>query len=308
MGRYVVTGGGGFVGRALVRHLESCGHEAIVASRGIHYSHSGTWIEYDLLRPETVANITTQQVDGVFHLAWSTVPGSADKAAGADIRTNVAGTIELFRELAECGIRTVFISSGGTIYGEAGRLPINERHPIKPVGVYGFSKAAAEEGGRLFRRTNDFDIRIARLSNPFGIEHTEGKAQGAASIFAKRILAGDPITIMGDGSIVRDYIDVDDAASAIAALMEITIDSAIEDPSFNIGSGQGVSLLELVHRLEDVTGCPADIRYTAGRDFDVACNILDISKILRLTSWRPSQDLRGGLEKLILGLKSRNAS
>lgn len=289
----------------MVELLQQGGHEVIVASRGIHRSLAEDWIEYDLQRPETIGNIVALQPDGVFHLAWSTVPSSAEQSPSADLRINAAGSLELFRALGLAGARVLFLSSGGTVYGRTDQTPVSEDHPPNPIGMYGMGKLACEQYADLLRRMLSLDVRIARLSNPYGANISDGKAQGAASIFARRILAREEIVIMGDGNVIRDYIDVRDAATAISKLMTAEIDTALI-PVFNIGSGEGASLTRIVSLIEEVSGEQAMVRRAPGRHYDVPYNVLDISKIATLTGWAPSVDLMTGLRSLITCLQMKD--
>ena len=99
----------------------------------------------------TIANLTKLYTDGIFHLAWSTLPGSAEQIPGEDIRTNVAGSLELFPALRKCGVRTVFVSSGGTVYGLPNEVALSDGHPLNPIGVYGLGKLATEQYADLLR-------------------------------------------------------------------------------------------------------------------------------------------------------------
>ncbi len=299
MARFIITGGSGFIGQTLASVLETHGHEVIVASRGFNWHRGRAWVEYDLQRPETISNLIALQADGVFHLAWSTVPASAEHTPEADIRTNVVGSVELFRALSAVGVRTVFLSSGGTVYGVTENRPIPEEHPTDPIGAYGMSKLVVEQYAELFRRSHNFDVRIARLSNPYGINVSEGKAQGAVSIFARRIISNDEVVLMGDGSVVRDYIEVSDAVQALYLIMLADIDNHLANIKFNVGTGTGVSLTEVISLLEEITGVRARVRRTAVRKFDVPYNVLDISKINKEIRWQPRTSIRDGLEELV---------
>ena len=299
MSRYIVTGGCGFIGHALVDLLKQAGHEVFIASRGVYSNSRSGWVEYDLLRPQTIANLLSLQADGVFHLAWSSVPGSAEHMPGVDVRANVAGSVELFSALQKAGLRTLFLSSGGTVYGRTTEFPISEEHPANPIGIYGMGKLAAEQYAGLLQRTDGFDVRIARLSNPYGVNINLGRAQGAASVFARQIIAKEEVCLMGDGSVVRDYIDVENAVRALYLLMQAELVDVPGGAVFNIGSGTGLTLAELISLLEEIAGVKAKIRRVNGRPFDVPYNVLSIGKISSIVDWRPSTGIREGLTQLV---------
>lgn len=304
--RYVITGASGFLGQSLKRLLVSAENEVIDATRARSMDeHRNLWIEYDLKDSSTIANIIEAKPHGIFHLAWSSSPGSAEHDPAGDVTTNLAGTCELFRQLTKLkGVRVVFASSGGTVYGDAGSAPISEKTGINPKSVYGITKAAAERYGVNFRYQHGLDLCIARIANPFGAEQSSAKMQGAAPIFARSILAGDPITIWGDGQTVRDYIAVDDVASALIAIMTSALEGD-DEPIFNVGSGEGVTLNGLIEIIGKLLGIDYRIDYMPGRSFDVPYNVLDIKKITAETGWVPKYQLDQAVGRMVAALKSR---
>jgi UDP-glucose 4-epimerase len=148
------------------------------------------------------------------------------------------------------------------------------------------------------------DARIVRLSNPFGPGQDTKGLLGAASIFAARALAEERIEVWGDGSAIRDYIYVDDAISGLLAMMWAPPDRFDTlDPVVNIGSGQGVSLRELISLLARILEKPIEVHYKPARDFDVRANVLDITLARDLLGWRPEISLEDGLSRHIAYLK-----
>jgi UDP-glucose 4-epimerase len=296
---YLVTGGTGFLGRALVARLKSEGHMARLACG------PGPLVACNLDAPVEAWRAAVEGCSGVFHLAWATVPSTANADPLADLQTNVAGTLRLLEALRPLPkIPIMFVSSGGTVYGEAETLPLSEHHPLRPKTAYGVSKTASEHYALLYRRLWGLDTRIVRLSNPFGPGQDIRGRLGAASIFAARALAGERIEIWGDGSAIRDYIYVDDAISGLLATMSAPRDRFGEvDPVVNIGSGRGVSLRELISLLAHLLGKPIEVLYKPARDFDVSANVLDITRAGRLVGWSPKISLEEGLLRHITYLK-----
>lgn len=289
MAVYVVTGGYGFAGRALVEKLRADGHDIIVASRAKHHDVTNdNWIEYDLKDHSTIANISNARPDGIFHLAWSTNPATAELNPSSDISINLSGTIALLDHLAKTwNVPIVLVSSGGTVYGPTSPDPICETHARNPVSVYGMTKCAMELYAQQCRLLSALDIRIARVSNPFGSGQAPAKMQGAATIFARKIVRGEKIEIWGQGDVVRDYVDVEDVALGLAAIMNLPRENQVRDQIFNIGSGQGLSLLDLIGKLENAVGRKADLTFSEGRGFDIPVNILNVNKLMEATGWMP---------------------
>jgi UDP-glucose 4-epimerase len=300
---FLVTGSSGFLGSALVESLRARGH---VVYEGIR---SG--------RPSAMQRVCSlassiekwQQAihgcDGVFHLAWSTVPGSANSAPLADAQTNVIGTLGLLEALrSQPNTKLLFASSGGTVYGAPGEIPIPETHALCPLGVYGASKVSAEGYIMAYRRQWGIDARIIRLSNPYGPGQNPSGKLGAATVFAARALADQPIEVWGDGDTVRDYLYIDDAITGCITAMDAASGCLTDrDPIFNIGSGQGISLNQIIATLESVLSKPIPVRYHTSRGFDVHINVLDISRATSILGWSPQVDFSSGLRRTVLHLK-----
>jgi UDP-glucose 4-epimerase len=302
---YLVTGGTGFLGRALIARLNADGHVVRVA--GNSSSGRAPFVACGLDAPVDAWRAALEGCSGVFHLAWATVPTTANADPLADLETNVAGTVRILEALRDLPkIPILFASSGGTVYGEAETLPLPEHHPLRPKTAYGVSKTASEHYALLYRRLWGLDTRIVRLSNPFGPGQNIRGQLGAASIFAARALAGERIEIWGDGSVVRDYIYVDDAISGLVATMLASSDhfDGLE-PVVNIGSGRGVSLRELISLLTHILEKPIEVLYKPARDFDVRANVLDITRARTLVGWSPKVSLEEGLSRHITYLKQQ---
>lgn len=294
---YLVTGATGFLGRSLVDRLRLDGHTVRCAVRKAAHTSDiecplgasvDTWLE------------ALEGVDGVFHFAWSTIPGTANKAPLDDIATNVLGTATLLEAIRQCpGARLVFASSGGAVYGKPETTPVCESHPLRPMGVYGASKVSAEGYAMLYRRQFGADTRVLRISNPYGPgQNVEGQL-GAASIFAWRALCGEEIQIWGDGSIVRDYIYVDDLVDAFIAAMSADREAFGDDPVLNIGSGRGTSLRQIIETIGNILDRPVHVTYTPSRSFDVPVSVLDVSKAGRVLGWSATTDFREGMSRTL---------
>lgn len=300
---YLVTGGTGFLGRALVERLRADGYKTRVA--GGSPCGSASVVACNLSSTVDEWRSAVRGCAGVFHLAWATVPSTANVDPLGDLETNVAGTVRLLEALRQFpGTPVILASSGGTVYGEAGRLPLSEHHPLRPKTAYGVSKTAAEHYALLYRRLWGVDARVVRLSNAFGPGQDVKGQLGAASIFTARALAGQRIEVWGDGSTVRDYIYVDDAISGLlAAMLTPAVRFGPLDPVVNIGSGRGVSLRELISLLTHILDRPIDVHYKPARDFDVRENVLDITRARNVLGWSPKITFEEGLARHIAFLK-----
>lgn len=304
---YLVTGASGFIGRPLIARLQSDGHTVRRAVRHDPRSEGDVRCALDASIDDWAAAL--EGVDGVFHLAWSTVPRSANNAPLNDLTTNLAGTVALLEAMRRYPkMPLVFVSSGGTVYGAPAEIPTTETHPLRPLSVYGASKVSAESYSLVYRRQFGVDTRIVRLSNPFGPGQNTGGQFGAASVFAARALAGLPIEIWGDGSVVRDYVFIDDAVEALQRIMRVpaTTFSNVE-PVINVGSGKGTSLLEIVHVIEELLKVRLAVTFQPPRGFDVPVNILDIARARRILEWLPTTSFEAGMEATLTSLANPTA-
>ena len=191
----------------------------------------------------------------------------------------------------------VFLSSGGTVYGEPRSDRIDEDHPRQPISVYGAAKYSAEIYAELYARKHGLDVRIARLSNPFGAGQQE-RLQGAVARFARQAIDGAPIEVWGDGTVVRDYLHVADAVECLVRLSLAPREGLGGRLAFNIGSGEGVNLRHLLALVEQAAGHPIEVSFTPARTMDVSRNVLDIARARRLLGWAPSLSLPEGLQRL----------
>jgi UDP-glucose 4-epimerase len=236
------------------------------------------------------------QADCVFHLVSTTLPSTSNSDMIYDLESNVLTTVRILEAAAAMRIRRiVFVSSGGTVYGTARQKLISEDHPTDPICSYGIQKLAIEKYLQLFRLTRNLDSIVLRVSNLYGESQECSRPLGAIAHFANRAVRGIPIEIWGDGTTTRDYVHVDDAANAL--LKCISYDGT--ERVFNIGSGHGVTLTELIEMLQQWFAEPVKVNYRPRRGFDVPENVLDISRAGRELSWRPEVPLDLGLERMI---------
>lgn len=282
--RCCVLGGTGFIGQHLVQDLVCRGNAVTVLSRSdadtvrqtnpVFSVDAVQWVKGDWSDPVALA-AALQGVETCFHLISTSLPRSSNEDPVADITTNVGGTLRLLDHAVALGVKkVVFVSSGGTIYGTPQFLPISESHPLEPNCSYGIGKLAVEKYLQLFSTLHGLDFGIVRLSNPYGEGQQVNRAQGAVSVFLDRVLRGQSIDIWGDGSTVRDYIYVADAVDGILRVADYRGPEKI----FNIGSGTGRSLTDILAEIESLLGCKADVRFLAPRAFDVPVNVLCIER------------------------------
>jgi UDP-glucose 4-epimerase len=303
----LVVGGNGFIGTNLVETLLAAGHTVRVLDRyPSRYKEPIPEVEYlvgDLGNHHEI-NDAVQGMDWVFHLAYTTLPQTSNDDPVYDIRSNLADTVQLLQECRAAKVsKVVFISSGGTVYGIPQQIPIDEEHLQQPICSYGITKLAIEKYLSLFQRLWGLEYVVARLSNPYGEQQNPHAKQGAIGVFLGNVADRKPITIWGDGEVVRDYIYIGDAVSALVKAAEYM--PKPDDPRiFNIGAGQGHSLNQIVEELRHVVDMPVDVKYTPARPVDVPANVLDVRRAKEYLGWAPQVELREGLKRSWRWVKS----
>jgi UDP-glucose 4-epimerase len=297
----VVLGGRGFIGSHLIAALLSRGYRVRCFDRP-HVVALGSdlldapgfeLIEGDLANEAEIAE-AIEGCDVCYHLVSTTLPKSSNADPVYDIESNVVTSVRLLNQAVKSGVRKmVFASSGGTVYGIPVMTPIQESHPTNPVCSYGISKLAIEKYLGLFKQLHGLDYTVLRIANPFGERQRTNASQGAVAVFLGKILHGEPIEIWGDGSIVRDYIYISDVVDALLLAMEQPSDQHV----FNIGSGRGHSLNDLIRAIEEVTGRTAVCRYLPSRPFDIPSNVLCNKLANQSLGWSPKVGFEDGLDK-----------
>ncbi|HUW69832.1 MAG TPA: NAD-dependent epimerase/dehydratase family protein [bacterium] len=296
--KIVAFGGGGFIGSAIVDRLLLAGHEVrifertrVLPYRTFGESEPVEWTTGDMQSPHDVAT-ALEGMDAVLHLVSTTLPKNSNEDTVFDVQSNLVSTLHLLDAMVVLQIkRIVFISSGGTVYGEPRYLPIDEEHPTNPLVSYGITKLAIEKYLLLYQRVHGLKPTILRVANPYGERQRAETAQGAVGVFLHRALRGQMIDIWGDGSAIRDYIYIGDVADAFVRAFAYDGNST----TFNISSCTGVSLNDLLSRLERHLGHAVDRRYLPGRPFDVPASILDNTLARTELGWKPETSLREGI-------------
>jgi UDP-glucose 4-epimerase len=244
----------------------------------------------------TLSAKALHNADFVFHLASTTLPSTSNESISYDLESNLVATVKILEAAVSAGVRRlVFVSSGGTVYGIARQVPISETHPTDPICSHGIQKLSIEKYLYLFRAMKGLDSMILRVSNMYGESQDCNKPVGAVAHFVAKAIGRMPLEIWGDGTTTRDYVHVDDVVKAL--VMAAKYEGA--ERLFNIGTGRGTSLAELVDLLRERTPWPVAISYGAARSFDVPENVLDVGRARSELLWIPEVTLERGLDKVV---------
>ena len=304
--RIVVLGGLGFLGSHICRALVARGYavrifDKLYTLRKLieDIETEVEIVEGDISRPDDVI-ASISDADIIINLVHTTVPGSSMKDAAYDVSSNVLASVKWLARLGETKVRRLFyVSSGGTVYGNPQTTPITEEHPTEPVSSYGITKLCIEKYVAMYTNAFGVEHRILRPSNVYGEGQRLNIGQGVIGVMADRALRGQLLEVWGTGETLRDYLHVDDLVSAMMALL----DYAGAHRVFNVSSGNGRSVLDIVNTLRAHAGLRVEVKHIPDRGFDVAANVLSSSRLQAETGWAPKVELEDGIARTVRWLK-----
>ena len=294
--KVLVLGGNGFIGSHLVDKLIGEGHFVRVFDKnkeqyrkpldGVDY-HLGEFGNRGLLSE------ALNGIDVVVHLISTTIPKTSNDDPVFDIQSNVIETLFLLEQCVENKIKKIiFSSSGGTIYGIPNSVPVGEENQTNPICSYGINKLTIEKYLYLFKKIHNLEYVIIRPSNPYGSRQNPFGMQGVVSVFLGKVFKNEPIQIWGNGHVIRDYVFIKDLVDAFYNAIIYDTKSQI----FNVGSGEGHSINDLLTIMQNVTGSELSVTYTSSRIYDVPEIYLDITRANKELNWSPHTSLEQGIQ------------
>jgi UDP-glucose 4-epimerase len=305
----LVTGGAGFIGSHIVEELLHRGASVRVldnfssGKRGnLESFHGDLEIREGDLRDAEAIKSATRAVELVFHLAaFISVPQSMLEPEDC-FSTNVAGTTTLLEAARQAGVRKVVLSSSTAVYGDTDKFPTDEQTPLMPLSPYALSKQVNELYARLYTQTYNLPVVALRYFNVYGPRQNPNSAYAAAiSIFAQRLVNGEPITIYGDGKQSRDFIFVKDVVRA--NLQAAESDAAGE--VFNICTGHETTLLDLLEELSELSPHQPEVRFEPPRPGDIYRSLGNPEKAAEALGFRAGISLSDGLAQTVEWMKNK---
>jgi UDP-glucose 4-epimerase len=295
--KFLITGAAGFLGSALANRLARLGHQV----RGLDDLSTG---DPHALSPEvhfTRGDVNDrpklwtllQDIDCVYHLAARvSVPESV--LYPRDYNTvNVGGTVTLMEAMRDVGVRRVVLASSGAVYGDQQKQPLREDAVPNPLSPYAVSKLAAEYYVRTIGTLWGIETVSLRIFNAYGPgQHIPPSHAPVIPLFLRQSMQNGTLVAHGDGSQTRDYVYVEDVVDAMTAASTA---SDIDRLVINVGSGQGTSVRELVHKIVEVTGGHPEVVYNPKSDKGVARMCADMSLAAKKLNYRPAISLDTGL-------------
>lgn len=302
--RILLTGGAGFIGSHIAEAYLAEGHEVHIVDnlstgRRSHPPREATLHEVDIHARELDAVFASVRPDVVnHHAAQASVKVSTGDPV-RDLEMNGGGTARIANLCNEYGVRKlIYPSSGGTVYGNPERLPVDEAHPIAPTSPYGLSKYTGELYIQLAARVHGLDFTVLRYGNAFGPRQDPYGEAGVVAIFTANMLAGRQCTIDGDGEQRKDYLFVGDVANANVLAL-----GAGSGGTFNIGTGEGTTVNEIFHALQAATGDTIAAAYGPPRPGDVRNFWLDATAAANELGWKPQVSFEEGVRRTVASLR-----
>lgn len=298
----LILGGNGFIGKNLVKHLSTMNYR-VTSFDKILPEDNIKCVNY--IQGDFMSDISLQESikgqDVIVHLISTITPRSPLVAQLEAYRTDVYQTVKILEYIKDTQAKLIFASSGGTVYGQPKTLPVSEEHATRPIVHYGMIKVIIENLIFMYNLMFGMKNIVLRLSNPYGPGQDYKHGVGIINALLKNYADNKPTTIWGDGTATKDYIYIDDLCEYI----EKTIEYEGGTEVFNIGSGVGTSVNEIITIINKILREKLVEEYTAALNNDVKNIILDTKIAQRELRFKPRYDINSGIKKYIeyAGLK-----
>lgn len=293
----LILGGSGYVGQALLPHLLATGRQVhVVARHRVPLPNVPNLIaHWTALDDVSMLRAVLPHCQCVVHCASDSTPGSSANHPALETELNIMPTLRFLDLLQEYGgIHLIFLSSGGTIYGNPAIIPVKESCPLAPISFHGAGKVAIEAFLQSYSNRLARSVTILRPSNLYGPGQPYRQGFGLIRTILEHLRRDSPVEIWGDGEIVRDYIYIEDFMKVCIGF--ITRQDTINATDiFNVGSGKGYSINDLCNIIASVTGREIQRNYCPSRAIDVKAVILDCSKLSGRIGWQPDTDIMHGM-------------
>ncbi len=307
--KILVTGGAGFIASHLVDGFIDSGHDVVVLddlSTGAreNLNPRAKFYHVDIRSSEVARIFQAERPEIVNHHAAQMDVRRAVREPGFDASVNILGSLNILESARRFGARKLlFASTGGAVYGESSRLPVDESHPIAPLSPYGVSKFAFEQYLASYRRLHGLSYTVLRYPNVYGPRQDPQGEAGVIAIFVGQLLQGRTPTIFGDGSKTRDYLHVSDVVEANRLAL-----GEEHGEVFNLGWGEEVSDRRVFEIVSRALGVSVEPILSSTRPGEVHRICLDSARIRQRLGWRPRVRLEEGVMDVVRHHRERLAA
>ena len=308
MSKIVITGGAGFIGSHIAERLAKDGHEIVIVDNLDPYysidlkkrnldivleSGDATFINADVTDLYKIKRIIDSTVDYVYHEAAQAGVRISVEDPFKPNNVNVLGTLNVLKASLDANIKKVINASSSSVYGKVRYLPFDEQHPTEPVSPYGVSKLAAEHYCRVFYEVYGLPTTSLRYFTVYG---PRMRPDLAISIFTKKMLANEPITVFGDGEQTRDFTYIEDIVEANKRLLNNKVTNG---KVLNIGGGNRISVNDLIENLRSITDSTSEVINAGKQKGDTEDTLANIDLGNKLIGYKPLFNINKGLNKFV---------
>jgi len=312
--KVLVTGGAGFVGSHIVDFFINNNYDVIIiddlsGGKKENINKKARFYQIDVNDTGIKNIISKEKPDYICHQAAQISVSYSVKNPKIDAQRNIMGLLNLLESSSSNDVKgIIFASSGGTVYGEPEWFPISENNPFNPSSPYGIAKMSSEYYLKFYSDYYDLNYIALRYGNVYGPRQDPYGEAGVIAIFIRKMLNGKVPTINGDGEYIRDYVYVEDVANACLLSMKNMLklaklykkNSLINQfVSFNIGTGQAVSVNQLFSYLREIVDFSMQANYGPPRSGDLRKNVLDCQLAKKTLNWEARYNIRDGLTKTV---------
>lgn len=296
----LIIGGNGFIGINLAKILTEKGSR-VTSFDLVRPSCELPGVDYiagDFFDTQVLEEILKDK-DAVVHAISTINPSNSNEKYMRGYEGDFLQSVRLCEMAVRYGVKLLFLSSGGTVYGNQEHQPITELASTHPINHYAALKLCIENVMRTFHAQQNADMVIARISNPYGPGQDYHRGVGFIDAALKKSLTGEVMEIWGDGETVRDYVAIEDVCQMLCALLEY------EGPEdvFNISSGQGESQNDILRYLQEL-GIDLKVAFKPSRNVDLKKTVLDNSRIRQIYT-KPLKSFKEGILEYYTWLKEQ---
>ncbi len=327
MAKVLVTGAGGYIGSIATYLLLQEGHEVIAVdnfSTGYRQplellqkkfgKEKLQYSELDLQSDIAPFFKEHKPIDVVLHYAASCLVDESMKEPGKYFENNIWGTLNLVERLVEQASAKIIFSSTAAVYGEAQYMPIDEKHPLVPINVYGESKRMAEDIIRWFGQLKGLNYVILRYFNVCGAtdDGIIGDSKKPSTLLVQNVVRGvldlEPFRLTcpevdtPDKTPIRDYVNVVDLNEAHLKAMDYLLQGGMSEV-LNLGTATGSSVTEIITQVEEATGKKVKVQKAPPREGDPARLVASIKKAKKVLGWEPKRTIADSVKSLLTWYK-----